>query len=74
MNVRTNHVHVIVRGAERKRPEDVMGEFKAWSTRRLREAGLMPTEGEVWTFHGSTRWINTEASLAEAIDYVLQQQ
>jgi REP element-mobilizing transposase RayT len=74
LNVRTTHVHAVVQGAQDKRPEDVMGQFKAWSSRRLREASLLPAERDLWTFHGSTRWINTSGSLAEAIHYVLHEQ
>ena len=51
-----------------------MEQFKAWCTRRLREAGLAGAEQKVWTEHGSTRWIDSPNSLAQAIDYVLNQQ
>jgi hypothetical protein len=74
INVRTTHVHLVVANASDKRPEDVMGQFKSWCTRRLRESGLITPDREVWAFHGSTRWINTELSLAAAMDYVLNQQ
>lgn len=73
MNVRTNHVHVVVQ-APSHTPERVMNDFKTRATRILRERGLRPNEGRVWTQHGSTRWVNDEASLAAAIDYVLNQQ
>lgn len=74
INVRTNHVHVVVRGAHEKGPEDVMGQLKSWSTHRLRESGLVEPHREVWTSHGSTIWINTEESLRGAIDCTLNQQ
>ena len=73
-NVRTNHVHVVVGNCADHAPEDVMSQFKAWSTRRLREAGFASPDARVWTEHGSTRWINEQDSLARAIDYVLNRQ
>lgn len=73
-NVRTNHVHVVVGRCGEYLPEEVMSQFKAWSTRRLREAGLAGADARVWTEHGSTRWINDEESLGRAVDYVLNRQ
>ncbi len=51
-----------------------MDQFKAWATRRLREAGLAKNDSRVWTEHGSTRWINSDIGLQEAIDYVMNGQ
>lgn len=68
LNVRTNHVHAVVTAASE--PEPVMDTFKRWGTRRLREAGLMPADGDVWSRHGSTRWIWSAESLADVVDYV----
>jgi REP element-mobilizing transposase RayT len=72
LNVRTNHVHLVVR-AEAS-PEVVMGQCKAWASRRLREAGLVSSDQKLWTRHGSTRWINRHEDLAAAIDYVVRLQ
>jgi REP element-mobilizing transposase RayT len=74
LNVRTNHVHVVVDCLGRASPETAMEQFKAWATRRLRGAGLMPKDQKVWAEHGSTRWVGTAENLAEAIDYVLNRQ
>lgn len=74
LNVRTNHVHVVVRCHGRVSPEKVMGEFKLWCSRRLREGGLVSVERPVWTEHGSTRWINHGQGLAAAIEYVMNGQ
>ncbi len=40
LNVRTNHIHAVISAANTT-PEKVMNDFKAWSTRRLREAHLL---------------------------------
>jgi REP element-mobilizing transposase RayT len=70
INVRTNHVHVVC--AAKVPPEKVMGQFKAWASRRLREHD--PTIEKIWTRHGSTRWIDSDSSFRRAIEYVTNEQ
>lgn len=72
VNARSNHVHVVVAGAT-VAPETALAQFKAWCTRRLREAGLAG-EGRVWTRQGSTRYLWTQDDVASAADYVLNRQ
>ena len=72
LNVRTNHVHVVV--CSPKPPELVMNSFKACATRRLRERGLASPADRLWTRHGSTRYIANEASLDVVCDYTLNRQ
>jgi REP element-mobilizing transposase RayT len=69
LNVRTNHVHVVVTAS--CRPEKVMQELKSWATRRLK-----PTvrRKRYWTEHGSTKWINDQPYLRNAIIYVRDKQ
>ena len=69
LNVRTNHVHVVMRRCDEP-PEKVIMQCKAWATRRLRKEGLAGASQSIWTRHGSTRWIRDAASLDAAIDYV----
>ena len=71
VNARTNHVHVVVT-AVGYRPETVRDQFKAWCTRRLKEAGTV--RNRFWTEGGTPRWINDEASLEYAVTYVLEAQ
>jgi REP element-mobilizing transposase RayT len=80
VNVRTNHVHVVVTaGVE---PEVVMSQLKAWCSRRLSvEAGLAASEKGTknglkkwWTQHGSTKWINDPEYLRNSIIYVREKQ
>ena len=72
VNVRTNHVHVVVGASEP--PERVMTTFKAWATRRCREARLHDIHSGLWTRHGSTRYLWNDSDVAAAIDYVLNRQ
>ena len=68
------------RDSAQSRSGDVMDQFKAWCTRRLkeRERARDPVSGPVrqnwWTQRGSKRSLNDEQSLEEAIHYVLEGQ
>lgn len=73
LTARSNHVHVVV-FANDESPEQVLTQSKSWSTRRLREAGLVASDQRVWTRHGSTRWLNDEQSVAAAVRYVTEAQ
>jgi len=72
LNVRTNHLHVVLTAA--CGPEKVMGDFKAWCTRRLREHGLASKDRRVWTDGGSTRYLWTDDDRSAAVDYVVNGQ
>ena len=72
MTVRTNHVHVVVSG--KSTPEKIMNEFKAYSTRRLREGDLVKPGTKIWVRHGSTRYLWKPQEIAGAVDYVLYGQ
>ena len=72
LNVRTNHVHVVV--SARLTPEQVMTSLKAWSTRRLREAGLVDEAVKPWSRHGSTRYLWRDDEIEAACGYVLEGQ
>jgi len=72
LNVRTNHVHVVVSaGVE---PEKILNDLKAYATRRLIEAALFPPNTKVWTRHGSTRYLWKPDSMAAACQYVREGQ
>jgi len=72
LNVRTNHVHVVV--SANVPPEKVMGEFKSWCSRRLREGGMLPADQPVWTRHGSTRYIWRLGEMDDVVKYTLEAQ
>ena len=69
LNVRTNHVHVVV--TANKDPKLVLNSFKANATRRLREEGQWRSHLSPWAFKGSKRLLWNEESVARAINYVL---
>ncbi len=72
LNIRTNHIHVLV--SAQTNPEKVMGDFKSWMTRRLREAGLVHPSRTLWTEHGSTRHLWKQWYVDAAWDYVVNGQ
>lgn len=72
LNVRTNHVHVVVAG--KGPPEPIMNSLKSWCTRRMVEVNLFPPKTPAWTRHGSTRYLWDEASLVGAVKYVRDMQ
>jgi REP element-mobilizing transposase RayT len=67
--VLSNHVHVVVTAAD-VHPDRVEATFKAYGTRRLKR--LYPTNNRRhwWTEGASTRYLNDEASVLRAIQYV----
>lgn len=72
LHVRTTHVHVVV--SAKIEPETIMGQLKAWSSRRIREAGLASQQAKIWTPHGSTKYLWEVDSIAAAKRYVLDMQ
>jgi REP element-mobilizing transposase RayT len=67
-NARTNHVHAVM--SCNVHPKAAMKQLKSWTTRRLRERGLMPPDTPVWTEGGSRRWLWSAEDLRRAIEYV----
>jgi len=72
LNVRTNHVHVVVSAPTR--PELALEAFKAFATRGLGAAGFLPAGGRVWTRHGSTRYLWSERDVEMAVAYTVEAQ
>jgi len=68
LNVRTNHVHCVLTASER--PESVMSKLKGRATRLLHDRGLADRMQPVWSDHGSTRWLWSDADLGSASEYV----
>ncbi len=77
VNVRTNHVHVVVAAPEH--PDEVRSQFKAWCSRRLSEleratGGSTNGKRTWWGEGGSSRYLFDEKSLDAAIAYVRDAQ
>jgi REP element-mobilizing transposase RayT len=69
INVRTNHVHLVVSIGDKK-PEIALNAFKANATRKMRENGCWDNTRSPWSDKGSKRRLWNEKSLARAVDYV----
>ena len=68
MNVRTNHVHIVVSAP--CKPEKILSAFKANATRKLREAGCWHSNRSPWVDRGSKRYLWTEQDVINAVVYV----
>ncbi len=72
VHVRSTHIHAVI--SAEVSPEKVMNDLKSYSKRRLRESGLVGPEEQVWTRHGSTRYLWHEKMVQDAFDYVSDRQ
>jgi len=72
LNVRTNHVHVVIANAAPA--HRMLHALKAISTRRLRAVGLTQPDQPVWTSGGSKTWLLDKEELEDAIHYVKHEQ
>lgn len=68
VNVRTNHVHVVVSAT--KKPEAVVSALKANATRAMKEAGIWTSELSPWSSGGSRKYLWDDKELTDAIAYV----
>ena len=73
MNVRTNHVHVVV-SIGITRPGRALNDFKAYATRRMRRNNCWHSERSPWADKGSKRHLWNERSIELAVEYVLNGQ
>ena len=72
LNVRTNHAHAVIAAVA---PADKMlGDIKAYATRRLREKECWPYEHSPWVDKGSKRNLWNEDHVSAAIEYVINGQ
>jgi len=69
VNVRSNHTYAVISKAVK--PEKIVNDLKAYSTRRLREEWRFGSNERVWSRGASTRYLWKPRHLAGAIDYVL---
>jgi len=69
-----NHFHIVVGVLDDPEPAKILGDFKAWTTRRLTERFGAPASETWWTERGSKRKLANEGSIAGAIQYVLYEQ
>jgi REP element-mobilizing transposase RayT len=73
LNVRTNHVHVVVSiGATN--PALALNAFKANATRQMRQNSCWEQQHSPWADKGSQRFLWHERSVERAIDYVINRQ
>jgi REP element-mobilizing transposase RayT len=69
LNARTNHVHSVV--SAQIKPEKIVNDLKAYSTRKLRHQWMIEATDKVWSRGASTRYLWKPRHVEAAIDYVL---
>lgn len=72
VHVRTTHVHVVLHALDK--PERVMGDFKAYATRRLKQMTGNANRKKFWARHGSTRYLWKVKDVEQALHYVVHEQ
>jgi len=72
VNVRSNHAHSVI--SAQCSPERLADSLKAYSTRRLRENGLIAPDGRVWARGRSRRYLWKPHHVEAAVEYVLYGQ
>lgn len=73
INVRTNHVHVVVTIGVTP-PDRALNAFKANATRQLRQDHRWEEQHSPWADKGSKRYLWNGRSIERAIDYVMNGQ
>lgn len=73
INVRTNHIHVVVSAGDRK-AEGVLNALKSYSTRDMRKAGIWRATESPWSDKGSVRRLWNEKHILDAVEYVIDGQ
>ena len=69
VNVRTNHGHAVVGAVDLS--DKVLGDLKAYSTRRLRDTGNWLNSHSPWVDKGSKRNLWNEDQISKAVEYVI---
>jgi REP element-mobilizing transposase RayT len=69
-----NHWHIVVAAPGDPSPAKILGDFKAWGTRRLTREFGEPRSQTWWTDGGSKRILKNTQAVANAVNYVLKKQ
>lgn len=72
VNVRSNHAHAVISKAIK--PEKIVNDLKAYSTRKLRAEHSIDKDTKVWSRGASTRYLWKPRHVDAAIAYVLYSQ
>jgi hypothetical protein len=62
-------VHTVISALSE--PEPLLNAFKSYSTRALRQGGLISAQFKPWARHGSTIYLWKERDVEKAVEYVL---
>ena len=71
-HIRPTHGHVVVGGDIS--PERMLNEFKSYASRALNATQIDSPDRHRWAKHGSTKYLFTEQSIVQAVNYVIDEQ
>jgi REP element-mobilizing transposase RayT len=69
-----NHFHAVVIALNEVDSEDILGDLKAYASRRLNKNWGKPTSETWWTESGSQRPKKTEPAIRNAVRYAWNQE
>jgi REP element-mobilizing transposase RayT len=72
--IMNNHFHFVVQVHDDPDPTRLLGDFKAYASRRLNKQFGKPASETWWTDGGSKRKLATDQAISNAIHYVLHKQ
>ena len=72
-SVMCNHFHALISGPADTRASRILGDLKAYSSRRLSKRHCKPASESWWTESGSRRPVNNEPAFREVYEYILNQ-
>ena len=73
VGIMRTHLHVVVGVPGDPDPEKILGDFKAYGTRRLNRDGKNPKNDAWWTTGGSKRKLADDHAIEAAVEYIRQQ-
>jgi REP element-mobilizing transposase RayT len=74
VGIMANHVHLVVGVNGDPAPKKILGDFKAWGSRRLTTGWGKPPSDTWWTYGGSKRKLPDDRAVRAAIWYVRNQE
>ena len=72
VSIMHNHFHAVVRAPESVEPEKLLGDFKAYGSRKLTAEFGEPASGTWWTYGGSKRRLRDEGAAIVTVHRVAE--
>lgn len=73
IGIMRTHIHVVIGVPGDPKPETILGNFKAYGSRRLNKKWPKPASDTWWTTRGSTRKLSNHQSIEAVVNYIVRQ-